>query len=55
MAKIKSSLWVEQFRPVSVKDMVMPKDFKSFFNKVMTSDEIPNLLLSSPVPRYWKK
>lgn len=51
MARIKSSLWVEQYRPISVKDMVMPKDFKSFFNKVLASEEIPNLLLSSPTPR----
>lgn len=51
MAQIDSSLWVEKYRPISVKDMIMPKEFKSFFNKVMKSSEITNLLLSSPTPR----
>lgn len=30
--------------------MVLPNDFKKFFTKVMSSEEIPNLLLSSPTP-----
>lgn len=50
MAQIDSSLWIEKYRPISVKDMIMPKEFKSFFNKVMKSSEITNLLLSSPTP-----
>lgn len=51
MAQIDSSLWVEKYRPISVKDMIMPKEFKSFFINVMKSSEITNLLLSSPTPR----
>ena len=54
MAQIDSSLWTEKYRPISVKDMIMPKEFKSFFNKVMKSSEITNLLLSSPTPRNWQ-
>lgn len=50
MSQINSSLWVEQFRPQSVKDMVIPKDFKKFFTNVLKSEEVPNILLSSPVP-----
>lgn len=50
MAQINSTLWVEAFRPLSVKDMILPAEFKKFFNKVMKSEEIPNLLLSSPTP-----
>lgn len=50
MAQINSTLWVEAFRPISVKDMVLPSDFKKFFKKVMAQEEIPNLLLSSAVP-----
>lgn len=50
MAKINSSLWVEHFRPQSIKDIVLPKDFKKFFNNIINSEEIPNLLLYSPVP-----
>lgn len=50
MAKINSSLWVEAFRPKSVKDMVMPKEFMKFFKKIVSSGDCPNLLLASPVP-----
>lgn len=50
MAQIKSSLWVEQFRPQSIKDIILPNDFKRFFNKILKSSEVPNLLISSPVP-----
>lgn len=51
MAQIDSSLWVEKFRPQKISDMVLPKDFKKFFNKVLKDKDSPNLLLSSPVPR----
>lgn len=50
MAKNLSSLWVEKFRPQSVKDMILPNDFKKFFAKIIKSGEVPNLLLSSPTP-----
>ena len=37
MGKIKSSLWVEQFRPQSIKDIILPNDFKHFFNNILKS------------------
>lgn len=43
-------LWAEKYRPNSVKDMVLPKRFKSFFMGCVEKKEIPNLLLYSPQP-----
>ncbi len=54
MAKIKSNLWVETYRPRTVKDIVLPKEFAKYFNNIVKTQELPNLLLSSPSPRYWK-
>lgn len=53
MAQIDNSLWIEAFRPIKIKDMVLPNDFKKFFNNILKQKEIPNLLLASPVPRHW--
>ena len=53
MAKISSNVWVERYRPKRVKDMVLPKDFMTFFKKLVdenSEDGIPNILLSSPTP-----
>lgn len=50
MERKNSSLWVEKYRPQHVKDIVMPKKFKTFFNKIVETGDVPNLLLTSPVP-----
>tara|TARA_R110001606_G_scaffold134259_3_gene270624 strand:- start:924 stop:1868 length:945 start_codon:yes stop_codon:yes gene_type:complete len=52
MTKKKSTdfLWVEKYRPQQVKHVVLPKHFKTFFNKVISGGEIPNLLLYSSTP-----
>jgi len=52
MAKKKAAkyLWVEKFRPETIKEMVLPTKFKRFFNKVVKDGEIPNLLLASSTP-----
>lgn len=50
MAKIKSNLWVETYRPRTVKDIVLPKEFAKYFNNIVKTQELPNLLLSSPSP-----
>lgn len=54
MANIKSNLWVETYRPKTVADIVLPKEFKKYFNNIVKTGELPNLLLCSPVPRYRK-
>lgn len=53
MANIKSNLWVETYRPKTVADIVLPKEFKKYFNNIVKTGELPNLLLCSPIPRYW--
>ena len=45
-----SSLWVEKWRPDHVKDVVMPAAFHSYFNKIISSGNVPNLLLYSSTP-----
>ncbi len=52
MAKKKSNnfLFVEKYRPKSVKHVVLPKRFKTFFSKIIKGGEIPNLLLYSSTP-----
>lgn len=45
-----SSLWVEKYRPQTVNDMVLPKEFSKFFKNIIKTGEIPNLLLCSPTP-----
>ena len=53
MSKISSNVWVERYRPKRVKDMILPKDFMTFFKKLVeenSEDGIPNILLSSPTP-----
>lgn len=45
-----STLWVERYRPKTIKDIVMPKDFKRFFSKLVADGQTNNLLLSSPTP-----
>lgn len=50
MAQIKSTLWVETYRPRTVKDIVLPKEFAKYFNNIVKTKELPNLLLCSPTP-----
>lgn len=55
MAKIISNLWTEKYRPQKVKDIVLPKEFSKYFNNIVKTQELPNLLLCSPVPGTRKK
>jgi len=52
MSKKKAAkyLWVEKFRPESIKEMILPLKFKRFFNKVVKDGQLPNLLLASSTP-----
>jgi len=43
-------LWPEKWRPKTVKDVLLPKQYKKFFNKIVKSKELPNLLLHSSTP-----
>jgi hypothetical protein len=35
MAKIPSTLFVEKYRPQTVKDIVLPKEFAKYFNNIV--------------------
>ena len=39
-------LWVEKFRPQSIKDCILPVDLKENFQTIVDSGEMQNLLLS---------
>lgn len=43
-------LWVEKFRPSTIKEVIMPKDFRNFFNKIVKKKDMPNILLTSSTP-----
>ena len=47
MADNNCFLWVEKYRPAHVSEMMMPKEFKKFFNKIVKTKDLPHLLLSS--------
>lgn len=48
--QLNNKIWVELFRPKSVKEILLPKDFKTFFNNIVKTKNIPNLLLESSTP-----
>jgi DNA polymerase III delta prime subunit len=41
-----SSLWVEKYRPQTVKDLILPETVKNYFFKLVEEQEIPNILLA---------
>jgi DNA polymerase III delta prime subunit len=47
----KSSLWVEKYRPKTVKDLILPAPIKTFLAKIVESKEVPNLLFFSSAGR----
>jgi len=48
MSEILDSLWIEKYRPKTLKDLVLPERYKSDFEKVIEHGSIPNLLFSGP-------
>lgn len=44
------TLFTEKYRPISVKDMLIPDSYKKFFQALVEKEEIPNLLLYSSTP-----
>lgn len=42
-----NTVWVEKFRPKTMKDIILPRSYKTFFNKIIKSNELPNLILYS--------
>ena len=52
--KYNKFLWVETFRPQTVKDILMPNNIKKQFIKMVKQKSIPNLLLYSSGPGVGK-
>jgi len=48
------SLWVERYRPITVSQIILPKEVKAFFLKLVEEKEVPNLLLYSSSPGVGK-
>jgi len=41
-----SSLFVEKYRPKCIDDLILPKNYRDLFEKIVKEKELPNLLLS---------
>jgi DNA polymerase III delta prime subunit len=48
--RIGYSLWTEKYRPITMKEISLPKSTKTYFSKMITEKEIPNLILYSITP-----
>jgi len=48
------TLWVEKYRPVRIKDIILPAELKKFFLELVKQDEVPNLLFYSSSPGVGK-
>ncbi|AUR85838.1 AAA-type ATPase [Vibrio phage 1.081.O._10N.286.52.C2] len=43
-------LWEQKYRPVSIKDCVLPERVRKIFTKMVDDEQIPNMLLTSSSP-----
>ena len=41
-------LWVEQYRPKTIEECIIPDESKEMFKAFLKQGEIPNLLLAGP-------
>jgi DNA polymerase III delta prime subunit len=46
LKEIRNSLWVEKYRPIKVRDIILPDKIKQIFINLLVKKEIPNLLLT---------
>lgn len=52
--RLSYTLWIEKYRPDTVVQILLPKDVKAYFMKLVEEKEIPNLLLYSSSPGVGK-
>jgi DNA polymerase III delta prime subunit len=45
-AKTNEVLWVERYRPQKIRDTILPEKLKTTFQKFVSDDSVPNLLLT---------
>jgi len=48
MDKLKKLIWYEKYRPTSLRELIMSKDYKKVFRKSIRKAEIPHLLFHGP-------
>ena len=48
--RLSYSLWVEKYRPITIKELILPKSIKTTFTKLVSDGELPNLLFHSSTP-----
>ena len=46
--KLLDSMWVEKYRPKILENLVLPVSYKLEFEKIISKQELPNLLFSGP-------
>src|SRR5271157_4321975 len=44
------NIWTERYRPKSVKSVLLPTKLKNYFNKIIETKTIPNMLFHSVKP-----
>ena len=50
MSQETHDLWTEKYRPNSTKKVVLPPKVRTFFNKIISTKILPNLILYYPKP-----
>ena len=50
MENTKDYVWEHKFRPARLKDVILPQDYRNFFNKIIESGASMNLILASSTP-----
>jgi DNA polymerase III delta prime subunit len=48
MGELIDSIWVEKYRPDTLEDLALPKQYTSDFKRMIVKCELPNLLFSGP-------
>lgn len=48
LVELNKSLWTEEYRPRSIAEAILPDRFKSQFQAMVDSKDMPNLMLSGP-------
>ena len=47
---LNSYIWEHKYQPKRIKDMILPVDYKNFFQKIIDDNASVNLLLESNTP-----
>lgn len=50
MDDITNAVWPEKYRPASIKTMVMPIQLRNYFNKIIKTSTVPNMIFHSINP-----